>query len=522
MSILGINFGHKLITAVELKGKKVLNTLRLQESSILGDELSGELKAKVPDEIKIVALFNDELRRTKIEANEASIALSGKDLIIRTFDMPYMPQGELNSAIKFEIKKYIPFKVEDLVFDFQVQFDRAARKYLVLFVAIKKETLNKYLSILNQLSIKANAFEYSAFSVLRFLRLAGVNCGGITAVLSVDLVEESGANLIVLDNGFPLFDRDITLSAPGEEAGKVEDGGAVLPMEKLKTEMRISLDYYYRKYPGKKIKKVCLLSSAECRLDLEAYFKEIGLPTYYLETKKFIAKDSPFSLGFIRSYGCGLSKAIKTNLKIDLLSMRARVTQSKDAKASTFSLGESIALFRGTKPDARVLIAGVLICAAFYGLAVYRKQPIRNELNKIISTRPKVTSVNADASYSELSAKGGEYKQKFETMNALINKQVYFTEPLKILPQVIPNGIWLVNFSFSKSDRVNELSLQGFSYLGDSNKEISAVHVFYYRLKKDPVFSRYFSDINILSLEQATAGEVTATRFAISCRGRNS
>ncbi len=123
MSSLGIYFGPKLINIVETKGRKPVRDIEVPQTTIS----AGELEEKVPADVKtieIIALFKDELRRNKIDARESTICLSGKDLIIRTFEIPVLPREELQSAINFEVKKYIPFKVEDLISDFQLKFDK--------------------------------------------------------------------------------------------------------------------------------------------------------------------------------------------------------------------------------------------------------------------------------------------------------------------------------------------------------------------------------------------------------------
>ncbi len=260
-SSLGIYFGPKIISLVESQGKKILNNMQLDASALS----SGEFEEKVPDEIKIVALIKDELRRNKIQAKEVNVSLAGKDLIVRTFDMPLMPNSELNSAVFFESKKYLPFKAEDLVSDYQLKTDKLSKRNFVLFEAIKKESLDKYLSILNQLNIKINSIEYSALGILRFLKLNGVSFKGTVAVVSADLKEDDEFSFLVLDNDFPLFSRDVSLNSAISEEANIDASGNVNQdndlLEKLKTEIRVSLDYYNRKLGSKKIGKIFFVTS---------------------------------------------------------------------------------------------------------------------------------------------------------------------------------------------------------------------------------------------------------------------
>jgi len=197
MNSVGIYFGIKDINLIETKGKKILNNIRLPNPNL---EIAG-LEEKVPADLKLVALLKDALRSHNIEISEAAFCISGQDLVIRTFEIPQLPKDELSVAIKFEAKKYIPFKIDELDYDFQVMPNKRNKTNLVLFVGIKKETLLSYTNISKQLNIKTLALEYSAFSIFRFLKLSGIRESGIIAIFCFDLNDEDEANFMVFENG---------------------------------------------------------------------------------------------------------------------------------------------------------------------------------------------------------------------------------------------------------------------------------------------------------------------------------
>jgi len=60
----------------------------------------------------------------------------------------------------------------------------------VLFAGIKRDTLNKYLSVFNQMNLKVSAVEYDVFSIHAADHLAGTKTGQVTAVVSADPREE--------------------------------------------------------------------------------------------------------------------------------------------------------------------------------------------------------------------------------------------------------------------------------------------------------------------------------------------
>ncbi len=517
---LGIYFGPKIITILESDGRKILNNIQIPRASLSGPEF----EEKVPDELKMVALFKDALRTHKIDSQEASIALSGRDLIIRTFELPALPAEEMSGAVMFEAKKYIPFKVEDLVAAYQAQVDRANRKNLILFVGIKKEVLSKYLSILSQLDIKINTIEYSMFSILRFLQmtdLGRMSNKGIIGIMSMDFQEENEVNFVVLDNGFPLFSRDITLIGRPDELGQAEKIDLATILEKLKTEIRISLDYYDRKFPTKNIEKTFVIASEDSRADLEALIKEIGLAVKFAETSPFTGRDIAFSMSFLKSYGCSLSKKVRIAPKIDLLAARAKAKTVKDTAAAPAEK-LSFALLADFKLDSRVVIGCLLLCAGVFGYGYYQLQPLQQQLNRILGARPQVSTVNPNIPYDDLKGVSIEFKKRLDAMDGLVRKRLYLTDQLQIIPNLLPEGVWLTSFSFTNEENKVAVSLEGNAYLNDGEKEFEAVNVFVAALRANAAFSKYFKDINVTSIVREEMDEVPVTKFSISCAGFSS
>ena len=513
MNKLGIYFGPQTINLVETRNKQPINNIQIPLSAITGPKLSQE---KVPEELKLVALLKDKLLTNKIEAKEAAVILSGRDLIIRTFDMPILPKEELASAVNFEVKKYIPFKVEDLISDFQRNPDKTSRKNYILFVGIKKEALDKYFSVLEQVGLKIEAIEYSAFSIVRLLNLANVREKGIIAVAGIDIMKNDEANFVVLESGFPLFSRDITLISASQEEiagtgiGEDQSGRA---LERLKRELHISLDYYNRKFPNKKINKMFFIMDESYQSDLETLVKEIGLNIQIIDTSKyFIDKTIPFSLAFIKAYSGSLLE-VNTGIRINLLSVKERALK----KTSALQPAETI-LITGIKTHFMVAVASLFICTLVFFLGLYKILPLKNELENIIKVRPRVSIVNQDASYEKLDNLYSEYKQKTTTLDNLIKNRFYLTSLLDLLPRLVPKGMWLTDFSFENQKEENKIKiiLEGMAYLGDNSKELELVNNFLANLKKDPLFIKYFTETRITSIDSKRVVGDAVTHFIIS------
>jgi len=515
MNSLGIYFGPDAIVMVETKGREILNNVRIPVASFS----SSELENKVPNDIKMVAVFKDELRRNKINVKEAYVALAGKDLIVRTFEMPVMPREELASAIQFEASRHIPFKIEESILDYQVSFDKAANKNLVLLIGIKKETLDKYKSIFQQLNLKISSVEYAAFSVLRLLPLAGVKNKNIISVLSADITEADEVSFTVMQDGFPLFSRDMVLKSELGESAAPEQQNPDMVLEKLKTEIRISLDYYHRNLPAKPITQNLFILNKDYYPDIESLAKDLGVDAAFVETEKCFSRSVPFSLSLIKAYAISLAGLIKSPLKVDLLAAGEKAERDRAMKVASVVSRKLFFLSKDLRIGRPTIIAALLICLSGLGLGFYQKLPIQKQVNNIISMRPAVKGASSDSTFEELNTLNSEYKAKIDKLNELIKKQLYLTEPLNIIPSLLPEGMWLGEFSFSKTADNTELNLEGMVYLNDSNKEFELVNSFLQSLKNDPFFSKHFKEMSVVSLNRSvTRDSVTVTNFKITCR----
>ena len=509
MDNLGIYFGPKSIDLAVAKGKKFINCIEIPLSRVVGTDLED----KVPLEIKIVALINEALRMNKIEAKEAVLSLSGRDLIVRTFEIPDLPRDEVASAISFEARKYIPFKAEELISDYQVEFDKSNRVNTVLFVGIKKETLDKYSSIFNQLNIRMARMEYSGFSISRALNLGGIKEKGVTALLCVDGGDGDEINFAVSENGFPLFNRDINLSLGGGEAPGVSEAQGAASLDKLRAEIRVSLGYYQRKFPGKKIQKFLIFSGQEQYRELETFLNEAGFASKLVNFAKITGKPVAYSSGLIKGYGAALNKIIPGKVKINLVKIRA----------SAYKAGVQVdvaSLFRDIKVDFRAIIAGVLICLLTFGYWLRKSLPLKEELKGVIAARVQVNKIDANLTSDELIGVSLEYKRKLGKLDALIRKQLYLTEVMDSIPRSVPDGVWLTGLSLVKDkiDNSSRLTLEGMSYLQDSDKEFEAVNRFLDNLKQDQVFNKYFTDVSITSIDRRQVDNINATSFSLVCR----
>ncbi len=114
--------------------------------------------------------FLDEhaTRKTKV-----IISLSGNETSFRTFLIPLLKKKELASAIQFEVKKQIPFPVEDCIYDYQSVYRIADDKRIKLKIALHaatKKHINTNLSYFNDHDISVSSIVHSHSTVGQLLK----------------------------------------------------------------------------------------------------------------------------------------------------------------------------------------------------------------------------------------------------------------------------------------------------------------------------------------------------------------
>jgi len=510
-SILGIYFGIKTISIVETKNKNIINNITIPREIVL----EGELEEKVPEEIKLVALIKNELRNVGIETKDTAITIPGNDLIIRSFEMNLLPREELLTAVNFEAKKYIPFKTEDLISVFQVKSDRENKKNQVLFFSIRKEILDRYVSVIEQvgLNIINNNIEYSAFSLVRLLDLTGKKKRGILGIMAIDAKEE--INFVVLDNGFPLFSRDINLATGIETQFPMTGTTTDLSFfGRLKNEIRISLDYYRRKFPAKQMNRLIVVANEADKNNIAALCDELGLHSEFINIVKYAGSQTQLDISSIKAYGASLANSVRLPLRLNLLSAREKASKVKESETELGLPPPSLPI----RVDYRFILTGIAIVFLSFIFGFYQRSPLENAIKVILNNRVRLSSLTSQETYEELNAIYSEYNNKLNILDNLVKNQIYLTEELNIIPSILPEGAWLTELSFKQDKTAVELTLNGRVFLKERNKEFEAVNGIHSNLKNNPSFSKTFKDISITSLNRTKVQDYEVTDFVILCK----
>ena len=511
---LGIYFGKSKITAVELRGKDVVRQASLAIAAAPDKAPGGSPPAQDGAQINLAEEIKGFLKDNNFNSKEAVLGLTSKDFFIRGFQIPSLAKSEIASGISFEARKYLPFKTEDLVFDYQHRLNKGLDKMDIFYVAATRSNFDYYIGLFKQMGIHLKAIESASFALLRIISAAKqLDLKQSIAFMAID--DDLDMEFSIVNAGFPCFSRDVRLTR-AQDAPSAGSGVEVVSQERLTSELRVSLGYFRRQFSGSSVDKIILVAKNANLGLISELSKNLSIEVQLLELDKNSALSTLTDLDALKACAIGLRDIIKVNLSVDLLKSRKeyRLSAPKDVSASAPSLAFSFSMVK------RPLLLAAAVVAAAYGLPLPEQLKAAKNLER---TRNEAESALAPANLGAMDLDGlrqkkAGYKKKLLFIQELIASRSYLTMSFNVLPEAVKSGLWIEQFDLSApvKDKAKALLLKGAIYLGDKAREEEAIAVFLEKLKESPDFMAGLSRLEITSTRNTQSGEHKITVFEIS------
>ncbi len=237
-----------------------------------------------------------------------------------------MTSSEVKGVVDFEARRYIPFKLEDLVYSYHATtvVEKKIRRIRILFIAIRKEILERYCSVLEQAGLRATFIEPASISLLRALTFKKqIQRQQRIAIIQTNQRE---GTITIVDQGIPQFVRDFQLvtSLP---AAPDPDGASI--NTRLLNEIRISLDYYRRLHSMGEIDKLLFIFANDMHDLAEALGKSLGVATVSLATRSLLNLDEEVNPGVLNAFGVGLRHAVSLPVTINLSRIQVKSQEAE-------------------------------------------------------------------------------------------------------------------------------------------------------------------------------------------------
>ncbi len=205
--VVGLDIGSFAVKLVELKERK--GEFQLQRMGI--EPLSPEaiVDGSIMDSSLVVEAIQKLANETAVKSSNFATSLSGHSVIIKKIELAAMAADELAESIQWEAEQYIPFDINDVRLDYVLLSDPEASDQMeVLLVAVKRDKVNDYVSVISQAGRVPALVDVDAFAVQNAYEL-NYDLDPMKVVALVNM-GSSVTNINILARGTSVFWRDIS------------------------------------------------------------------------------------------------------------------------------------------------------------------------------------------------------------------------------------------------------------------------------------------------------------------------
>ena len=312
---IGVSIGTSSVKIAEIKksGKSYTMThfgiAQLPEGAIINREILNHMA--VTDALKSL------VSQLKIKGKQVTLSLSGAAVIIKKILLAPTAAQELEDAILWEAEQYVPFDINEVIFDYQILNKNGPEgKMEILLVTVKKALLDSYMAVIKDAGLNPKIVNVDFFAIQDTFEANYPD--DQMAVALVDIGAASTKFSICI-GGVPVYTRDAAiggrdltseiqrhLNLTYQEAEILKIDGNTqgqLPQEvsdlmhvaaeNIAGEIKRSIDFYVASNTGNTVNYV-LLSGGCSRLPnlAKAVEDALGLPVQLLNPFANVGYDS--------------------------------------------------------------------------------------------------------------------------------------------------------------------------------------------------------------------------------------
>jgi type IV pilus assembly protein PilM len=134
-----------------------------------------------------------------------TVGISGSDVIVKQIQLPLMDEAEVGPALRFEVRKHLPFDPQAMVIDYQVLGRYLSeRRVDVLLAAVSREHLERHLAPLARLDLIADIVDAAPLALTNALVHAAGGDRGAQLLLDIG---HAASHLTLFQRGEPYFTR---------------------------------------------------------------------------------------------------------------------------------------------------------------------------------------------------------------------------------------------------------------------------------------------------------------------------
>ena len=495
---IGIYWGSNSFSIVENISGQISNVLQIPFDT----EIKEDDESSVPDELKFPTILKKTFEFRSIKTKNSNLSIPTSDLIFRSFEIPFMNKNEIASVVEFEITKYIPLKLEDLVYTYHtVPSDNTKQKSLdVLFLAIRRSRFDEMAGAVSRSGLKINHIEPAPVSLIHLLKHHRIlNKKEVVSFLEIG---SDSSEIVIIEDETINFMRKLNVTLSHIDVASLQ--GALL------NEIRVSFNFYTRQHSSADISKIIIISEQNIPNIDTLLSKDLNIPVSFLPIERFIPIEDCQTIPHLTALGSTLRKGKFSPKYFDLSSEAIEMQRSgKDP-------------FDDIKRYARmggITLVGIIACFLTVFLSNKMLSSYQARINDIKSKLGSFETL----SESDLTTKKNNVISEIKTYTSTryrSNLSLIISE----ISQALPEGTWLTSIQFTYEDKAEkdnanvQISLSGKIYSADPNDQFRILNKFIENLKTNEKLNTFYTNVSRDSASRAIEGEHTLTTFQISCK----
>ena len=294
--VVGCDVGSSSIKIVELKPLKN-GEFQLLHAAIANLSPEAIVDGAIMDSSLVVEALSRLIADNNVRNPGFGGSLSGHSVIIKKIQLPAMTEAELAESIQWEAEQYIPFDINDVNLDYVVLEAPSADTMDILLVAVKKDRIADYTSVVVQAGKDPVLVDVDVFALQNAFE---ANYSVDDEAVALVNIGASVMNINVINEGSSIFWRDVAfggnqyteaiqreLNLPREDAERLKLGESVgehslqhvmgvlnSVSEDLAAELQKTFDFFVATSSVDRLDRVVLAGGSALVLNLDEILKE--------------------------------------------------------------------------------------------------------------------------------------------------------------------------------------------------------------------------------------------------------
>lgn len=208
--LLGLDISSTTVKLLELS--KTGNTYRVESYAVCSLQQDAVVEKAINDVEAVASAVRSVVAQSRSKLKHVSAAVAGSAVITKLIDMPEgLSDDEMETQLTLEADQYIPYPLEEVALDFEVQGPSSERSDMVevLLAACRRETIDSRVEAIESADLIPKVVDVEAYAMERSYGLLRDQLGlDENAVVAMVDIGATMTTLSVLRNGSTIYTRE--------------------------------------------------------------------------------------------------------------------------------------------------------------------------------------------------------------------------------------------------------------------------------------------------------------------------